>query len=306
MIVVFGSINVDLVFEAPALPRAGETVLAPDYRALPGGKGANQALAARRAGALVSMYGCVGRDGFAATALELLDRDGVDLSGLARSDRATGCAAVCVDPSGENQIVVASGANRDARADDVPDTVLHSDTTVVLQLEVDLGEIAALIARARDEGARVVLNAAPAAKMPEAALAALDVLIVNRIEATMLAGALGSSEPDPVAAARWLAERSDCLTVVTLGGDGAVAFGAGEAWGIDALAIEPRDTTGAGDTFAGVFAAALDDGAPVADALAHASVAAGLACLEIGAQQSIPTAAMIEARLGELAPARRL
>ena len=94
--------------------------------------------------------------------------------------------------------------------------------------------------------------------------------------------------------------------MVTLGGDGAVAFGAGEAWGIDALAIEPRDTTGAGDTFAGVFAAALDDGAPVADALAHASVAAGLACLEIGAQQSIPTAAMIEARLGELAPARRL
>ncbi len=154
MIVVFGSINADLVIEVATLPRPGETVLAPDYRALPGGKGGNQALAAKRAGGEVAMYGCVGHDAFAAIALALLDRDGVDLSGLARSDRATGCAVVCVDPRGDNQIVVASGANRDARMATIPETALGPDTTVVLQLEVDASETAALIGRARASGAR--------------------------------------------------------------------------------------------------------------------------------------------------------
>lgn len=305
MIIVFGSINADLVIEVASLPRPGETVLAPDYRALPGGKGANQALAARRAGAEVAMYGSVGRDAFAATALELLDRDGVDLSGIARSARATGCAAVCVDPGGENQIVVASGANRDARMDTIPDSALGPDTTLVLQLEVDLAEIVALIDRARAAGARIVLNAAPAAPLPDAALAAVDVLIVNRLEASMLAETLEIRAPDAVSAARDLANRLGCLTVATLGHEGAVAFAPDQTWRVDALAIEARDTTGAGDTFAGVFAAALDAGAAVPDALARASVAGALACLEIGAQQSIPTAAMIEARLGGISPAGR-
>lgn len=305
MIVVFGSINTDLVIEVASLPRPGETVLAPDYRAVPGGKGANQALAARRAGGEVSMYGCVGNDGFAAVALELLERDGVDLSGLARSAKATGCATVCVDPQGENQIVVASGANRDARMTSVPDSALGPGTTVVLQLEVDAAETTALIARARALGARIVLNAAPAAPLPEAALAALDVLIVNRLEATMLAEFVGSPAPDAAAAARRLADRLGCLVIATLGREGAVAFGADETWHVDALPIAARDTTGAGDTFAGVFAAALDLGASVADALARASVASALACLEIGAQQSIPTAAMIGDRLGEIDPPRR-
>ena len=310
MIVVFGAINADLVIEVPTLPRPGETVLAPGYRALPGGKGANQALAAARAGAEVSMWGCVGRDGFAATALELLDRGTVDLSGVARSAKATGCAAVCVDPRGENQIVVASGANRDARMADIPDFALGPATTLVVQLEVDLGETVALIARARAAGARIVLNAAPAASMPEAALAAIDVLIVNRLEATMMADALGSpagsSAPGAVSAARMLADRFGCLTVATLGQAGAIAFGADGGWRIDALGVAARDTTGAGDTFVGVFAAALDIGASTPVAMARASVAAGLACLGIGAQQSIPTGAMIEARLGELGPPRRL
>ncbi len=252
------------------------------------------------------MYGCVGRDGFAATALELLNRDGVDLSGLARSDRATGCAAVCVDPRGENQIVVASGANRDVRMDAIPSSALGPDTTLVLQLEVDLVETTALIGRARESGARIVLNAAPAEAVPETTLAAIDVLIVNRLEATMLAEAVGSPAPDAVSAARRLADRLGCLTIATLGREGAIAFGADETWRVDALGIEARDTTGAGDTFAGVFAAALDSAAAVPDALARASVAAGLACLGIGAQQSIPTAAMIDARLGEIGPPLRV
>ncbi len=303
MIVVFGSINTDLVIEVATLPRPGETVLAPGYRALPGGKGANQALAARRAGASVAMYGRVGRDGFADTALDELRRGGVDLSGVARGDRATGCAVVCVESRGENQIVVASGANREARMAQIPDSALGSETTLVLQLELDIGETTALIARARIAGARIVLNAAPARAIAETALAAIDVLIVNRLEATMLAEGLKIRAPDAASAARDLANRLGCLAVVTLGQEGAIAFGPDQAWRVDALVIEARDTTGAGDTFAGVFAAALDVGAAVPDALARASVAAALACLEIGAQQSIPTAAMIESRLDDIDPA---
>jgi len=305
MIVVFGSINTDLVIEVASLPRPGETVLAPDYRAVPGGKGANQALAARRAGGEVWMYGCVGNDEFATVALELLERDGVDLSGLARSDKATGCAAVLVAPDGENQIVVASGANRDARMTSVPDRALGPGTTLILQLEVDTAETTALIARARALGARIVLNAAPAAPLPEAALAALDVLIVNQLEATMLAEVVGCPASDAATAARRLVDRLGCLVVATLGHDGSIAIGANETWHVDALPIAARDTTGAGDTFAGVFAGALDGGASVDDALARASVASALACREIGAQQSIPTAAIIDARLGEIDPPRR-
>lgn len=305
MIVVFGSINTDLVIEVPALPRPGETVLAPDYRALPGGKGANQALAARRAGADVSMHGRVGDDGFADIALRLLESDGVDLTGVMRSDRATGCAAVCVDPGGENQIVVASGANRDVRSADVRDIALGPDTTLVSQLELDLAETALIIERAHALGARVVLNAAPAAALPRAALRAVDVLVVNAVEATMLADGLGVPATDPVAAARRLADDLGCLTIATLGRDGAVAFGAEASWRIEALGVEARDTTGAGDAFVGVLAAALDHGAAIPEALGRASVAAALACTGIGAQQSLPDNAMIEARLGDIAPARR-
>ena len=166
-------------------------------------------------------------------------------------------------------------------------------------------ETAALIARARALGARIVLNAAPVAPLPEAALAAVDVLIVNDLEATMLAEDLGTPAPDAISAARRLTGRLGCLTIATLGREGAIAFSPDETWRVDALGIETRDTTGAGDTFAGVFAAALDLGAALPDALARASVGAGLACLEIGAQHSIPTAAMIDDRLGEIGPARR-
>ena len=305
MIVVFGSINADLVIEVASLPGPGETILAPEYRAVPGGKGANQALAAKRAGGEVAMHGCVGDDPFATIALEFLERDGVDLSGLMRSNRATGCAAVFVDPQGENQIVVASGANRDARMSTISDSALGPDTTLLLQLEVDTTETAALIARARASGARIILNAAPVIPLPETVLAAVDVLIVNHLEATMLAKNLGTPTPDAILAAGRLTRRLGCLTIVTLGCEGAIAFRTDEIWRVDALGVETRDTTGAGDTFAGVFAAALDFGTALPEALARASVGASLACLKIGAQQSIPTASMIEDRLCEIDPARR-
>ncbi len=308
MIVVFGSINVDLVVRVAALPRPGETVLAPSYDAVAGGKGANQAVAAARAGAAVRMVGCVGRDGFADLALATLRDAGVGLSAVAAVDAPTGCAMICVDAQGRNQIAVASGANRRVRAARLDDAALGPEMTLVLQLEIDHGETWAVIERARSRGARIVLNAAPAAKVPAAALHALDVLIMNEIEAAMLAGgtSAGDGSSDPVAAARDIAAASHIATVVTLGEGGACAFEQGAAWRIGALPVTALDTTAAGDAFVGVLAAALDAGTDLAGALHRASVAGGLACTKPGAQPSLPDAAAIDAALGDLAPAERI
>jgi ribokinase len=184
-VLVFGSANADLIFRVPRLPTPGETVLGPGWRAMAGGKGANQAVAAARDGAPVSFAGAVGRDAMAAIATAGLRDAGVDLSLLVESDAPTGCAAICVDPSGRNQIAVASGANLSVRADQVPDGALRG-ATLLLQMEVPRAETEALIARARALGARLLLNLAPAAEIAQAALGALDLLIVNEGEAAWL------------------------------------------------------------------------------------------------------------------------
>ncbi len=304
MIVVFGSINVDLVVRVATLPRPGETVLAPGYEAVPGGKGANQAVAAARAGARTRMVGCVGRDGFAAPALAALRGAKVDVSAVTPVDAPTGCAMVCVDADGRNQIAVASGANRRVRAAQVDDALLGPESTLVLQLEVDLDQTWAVARRGRKLGARVVLNSAPAAPVPAQA-AALDVLVTNEVEAPMLAAAGGLAADEPVAAARNIASAWNVTTIVTLGGDGAWAFEGGAEWRIGALSGAVVDTTAAGDAFVGVLAAALDAGEALPAALCLASVAGGLACQALGAQPSLPDKAAIDAALAGLAPAER-
>ena len=304
MIVVFGSINVDLVARVAVLPGPGETVLAPDYRVVAGGKGANQAVAAARAGAATHMIGCVGRDGFAETALGLMRDCAIDLSAVIPADAPTACAMIGVDPAGANQIIVASGANRELRADQLDDGLLGPDSTLVLQLEVDGPATWAVIARAKARGARVILNTAPAAAVPMDAAAACHMLVMNEIEAVMLAEVSDRGGNDPVAAARACSRDWGVTTVVTLGADGARAFTApGEAWRIGALAVEVVDTTAAGDAFVGVLAAALDAGETLAGALGRASVAGGLACETAGAQPSLPSLSAIEAALPRLAPA---
>jgi ribokinase len=287
MIVVFGSINVDLIVPVAHLPAPGETVLGGDYTIAPGGKGANQALAARRAGADVMMIGAVGRDGFAEAALSLLRRDGIDLELIAASARPTGCATITVDPKGENQIAVSSGANLDVVAAQVPDRLLGPQTTLVLQREVSIAENAALIHCARAKGARIVLSLAPAGSIAPARSEDIDIIIANEGEAS--AGDLGS-QPRPRQA-----------LIVTHGALGVVAYlpQGGEVVA-PALPIEPIDTTGAGDTFAGVLAAGLDEGLPFDLALRRASAAAALACLAIGAQSAMPDRAAIDAAVARL------
>jgi ribokinase len=302
MLLVFGSLNVDLLFQVAALPRPGETVLCPSYAIAAGGKGANQAAAAAKAGAVVRMIGQVGDDSFGRYAREGLAAAGVDGTRIATSARATGIAVIGVDRQAENQIMVASGANLDTDPGQIDDAELTPDVTVLCQNEVRPAATFALLVRAKARGARTILNLAPATAVPGPVLDALDLLVVNRLEAAMAAGRDG----DPAALARDLAARHALTCVVTLGGAGALAIAPDGGWRIGALAVEASDTTGAGDTFVGVLAAALDRGLALPDALGRASVAAGLACTRIGAQTSQPDLAAIEARLPDLAPAAPL
>jgi ribokinase len=283
-VLVFGSANADLVFRVPHLPAPGETVLGPGWRAMPGGKGANQAVAAARDGARVAFAGAVGRDAMAGIALAGLREAGVDLSLLAETDAPTGCAAICVDPMGRNQIAVASGANLSVRAAQVPDSALRG-ATLLLQMEVPRAETEGIIARARALGARVLLNLAPAAEVSRDALAALDLLIVNEGEAAWLGAAVGAAGE-----AASLSAALGCGVAVTLGERGAEAAGPFGAAAAPAFRVAAVDTTGAGDCWCGVLAAALDRGLPLAAAMRRAAAAAAISVTREGAAPSYPAA----------------
>jgi ribokinase len=290
MILVFGSINIDLVVPVLGLPRPGETVLGGDYRLLPGGKGANRALAACRAGGSVMMAGAVGKDAFAGAALELLRQDGADLALVREVARPTGLAAIMVGGSGENLIAVASGANAAVSAEFVPDDMLGPQTIVLCQMEVPTAETTALMRRAARRGARSLLNLAPAMPIDPDLFGELHLLVANEAEAASLGD-------DPAAIARRLRQGF----VVTRGAAGSTGFlHDGRRLEVPALAIDAVDTTGAGDTFIGVLAAGLDQGLALQAALRRASAAAGLACLAQGAQTAMPDATAIDAAVERL------
>ena len=200
MLIVPGSINADLLFKVEHLPRPGETVLCPGYVMAPGGKGANQAAAAAKAGAEVVFVGHVGDDAYGPVVRGLLEEAGVDCAQLRVSSRPTAIAVIGVDAAGENAIIVASGANLDTAAAHIPDDLLRPGATVLCQNEIRSEESFAAVRRARERGARAILNLAPAGAAPDDALAALDVLIVNELEAAAVAG--GDGEPVDLARAR--------------------------------------------------------------------------------------------------------
>lgn len=268
MVIVFGSINLDLVARVDAIPRPGETRLGTSFVTVPGGKGANQALAARHAGARVAMVGAVGRDAFADAAIANLARAGIDLTGVARVEGPTGVALISVDASGENAITVVPGANACACASQVHDDALTPGNTLLMQLEVPLPEIAALAHRARSRGMRVVLNGAPAARLPAELLQDLDFLVVNEHEHAICLGG-----------------RAGADVVLTLGARGAQLAWQGERCDEAPPQVEVVDTTGAGDALCGAFAAALDRGLSPPDALREGVRAGALACTHEGAQR---------------------
>jgi ribokinase len=294
MIVVFGSINLDLIFHVHQRPAPGETVLARAARLEPGGKGANQAMAAALDGSQVIMAGAVGRDPLASLALEGMRRAGIDLTRVVEADAVTGCASITTDGSGENAISVGSGANLLARAEQIEDALLGPDTTLIVQMETAPEETAALLLRARARGARSVLNLAPAAMLDPAALRATDLLVVNKNEAAWLATRIGSG-----ANASSLRSALGIDVVRTMGGEGAELVTAEGRYRYAEMPVNALDTTAAGDCFTGVLAATLDRGGSMDEAMRRASVAAALCCTRLGSQSSLPTRAETETALRE-------
>jgi len=296
MILIFGSLNIDLVARVPLIPGPGRTVLAPSYATHYGGKGANQAVAAARIAGpgKVFMAGRVGRDAFGDGALDNLAANGVDTGLVVKSDNPTGCAFITVDPGGENAITVASGANMTASATDVPDTFFRADTVLMLQMEVPFAQSLEVARRTKSASGTVVWNLAPVpeqmtSEMIRDLLAATDYLLVNEHEALDAAAAIGFSMSDFRGAAGKLAKAGDLTCVVTAGAEGAVAATADDSrLRAPSLNISPVDTTGAGDTFVGAFACALDEKAPLQKALEMGCEAAALKCLKAGAQNGMP------------------
>jgi ribokinase len=292
-VAVVGSLNLDLVIRVAELPGPGETVTGGDLFRNPGGKGANQAVAAARLGRRVAMIGCVGDDQAGADLLASLEGDGVDSSRVRVVDGVpSGTAFITVRGDGENQIVVSPGANARLTPGDVTaaEAALAAAAVTLLQLEIPLEAVAAA---ARTAGGRVVLNPAPVRPLPAELLAQVDVLVPNRVELGQLAG---GPAPSTVAEAVRLAGRLAArAVVVTLGADGALVVGDGQASHVPAVPVQPVDTTAAGDAFCGGLADALAAGAGLGDAARRAVRVAAAACLRPGAQASLPTPAEVAA-----------
>jgi ribokinase len=303
MIIIFGSLNIDLVARVPVIPGPGRTVLAPSYETHFGGKGANQAVAAARLAGpgKVRMAGRVGQDGFGEDALGNLAANGVDIGLVVRGSEPTGCAFITVDAAGENAITVASGANSAATASDLPAAIFRADTVLVLQMEVPFEHSLRAARLAKSAGARVVWNLAPVPEAMSVAmlrdlLEATSFLIVNEHEAIDAAARFGAPETDFEAAAALLARTGRLTCVVTAGAEGARAATAdGRLLRASAPTITPVDTTGAGDTFVGAFACMLDEQAPLQLGLDVGCEAAALACLKMGAQVAMPVRSMVTA-----------
>jgi ribokinase len=296
-VLVVGAINMDLVVTVPHLPAPGETVLGGDLARHPGGKGANQAVAAARVGAPTFMIGCLGRDEDGERGLHALRDDGVDVGSVLRTDAPSGAALIVVAADGSNQIAVAPGANArlNARAVEaaLDDLAPRAADVLLVSLEVPLNAVATAVRAAATAGSRVVLNPAPAQDLPPEVLAAGPILTPNRRELARLAAVHGLDS-----GARALLERGAMAVVVTLGEDGCAVYDADGHETHAALHGPVVDTTGAGDCFNGVLAAELARGSTLRDAGERANRAAGLSVRAAGARAGMPT----RAELGRNSP----
>ncbi|MEU4291227.1 ribokinase [Kribbella sp. NPDC026596] len=290
-VVVVGSANVDLVLPVQRIPRPGETVLAGVMTRGPGGKGANQAVASARAGARTAMVAALGADDGGALLRDALGSSGVDLALVSSSDAPTGTAIITVEESGENSIVVAPGANGELSLSDAAAAVVGAAKIVLSQLEIPF----ATVRRAAAASSYFILNAAPAAELPDDLLAEVDLLVVNESEAETIAGADRSALLKKVPAA-----------VVTLGAAGAVILTRGDdEIAVPGVPVEVVDTTAAGDTFCGVLAATLAAASAITvsdltNAVRRANVAASLSVQAAGAISSVPHGDAIDARYAEV------
>jgi ribokinase len=304
-ITVVGSSNTDLVVRVAALPRPGETVLGGDVRQVAGGKGANQAVAARRLGATVYFVGCVGADSFGVEAAACLAREGLRVEYLRRiPDAPSGVALIAVAANGENSIVVAPGANRRLSARDIEHAspALRSAHVVVAQLEIPIAAVRHAFALARSAGVTTLLNAAPAQPEADDLLNLVDVLVCNTPEAQALTGSSASTARGAEVAARQLMQRGPPVVIVTRGDAGCVLAERDQLTHIPAFDVPAVDSTAAGDAFTGALAVLIASGDVPRDAVRYASAAAAISVQREGAQPSLPTAEEVERFLALQAP----
>jgi ribokinase len=296
-IVVVGSSNTDMIVRLERIPQPGETLLGGEFLMAPGGKGANQAVGAARAGGRVSLVARVGEDMFGRQAIAGLRRDRIDVSQVRRDARsASGVALIFVGERGENSIAVASGANGRLRPADVKRAapLIATASVLLLQLEVPLDSVQAAARLARRHAARVILNPAPARALPDALLCQVSILTPNETEAGTLTGTRVGSEQAARRAAGLLRARGVETVIVTLGARGALLVDQEGSRLIPGFAVQAVDTTGAGDTFNGALAVALAEERPLPQAVRFANAAAALSVTRRGAQPSAPTRERID------------
>ena len=290
-VVVIGSLNMDLVMRTPRVPVGGETLHGHEFSTLPGGKGANQAVACARLGAKVAMIGQVGNDGFGTTLRDGLAADGIDTSGVLQTSAVgTGVAMILVEDIGQNRIVLAAGANGALTPADIDAHAarIGGAAMLVLQLEVSMPVVQRAIGIAHAAGVPVLLNPGPASPLPEAVWSQIDILVPNESEATLLSGVEVSDVTSAYAAAKVFRQRGVKCVLITLGANGvAVSDDAGERH-LPAHVVKAVDTTAAGDTFIGGLSAGLVEGLAMDDAVALGQRASALCVTRHGAQPSIP------------------
>ncbi len=313
MIIIFGSLSMDIAIRVEKFPEPGETVLSKAYVHSPGGKGGNQALAAARTSdAKVALIGRVGNDDYGHTLRDELKSNGVMVSGVAYSDTTeTGLSIVTRDNSGENNVVVMSGANMEVIHDQIPDEILLKGNVLLMQMELPVDQTIILLERAHARGVKTILNLAPAIMLPKKALGQLDYLIVNSIEARQIAEKLHlKAENNALKLAQALAIEGQLTCIVTIGKGGSVAVTKdGQAWGVPIMPLDQSlvvDIMGAGDAYCGTLAAAIHDGIPLPEAMRRASVAGSLTCLKAGTQTAMPFSADIDQAMANMPPAESL
>jgi len=288
-ILVIGSLNADLVVRAPHFPQPGETISGGDLRIIPGGKGANQAVAAARQGASVAMLGRVGQDSFGPFLLESLKSDLVDISHVHLDGSATGTAIIVVDANGQNSIVLSAGANGKVSPADVDNVSALRPSLILLQLEIPIPTVLHAARCARQNGSLVILNPAPAQSLPDELISLADFVIPNETELSLLSGIEVRDTSSAEKAARVLLDRGARNVIVTLGSKGALVISGKQVTQVAAYKVDVVDTTAAGDAFIGGFASAMLRRLEIVDAVKYATACGALAATKFGAQPSLPT-----------------